>query len=99
MPEGLDGLRLDAAISRLFGLSRTTAAEIVSGGGASLDGKVSIKSDRVLANSMLEVDLPTPEPAVTRPPAAVPGLMVLHEDADVIVVDKPVGVAAHPSPG
>ena len=99
VPEGLDGLRLDAAISRLFGLSRTTAAEIVSGGGASLDGKVSIKSDRVLANSMLEVDLPTPEPAVTRPPAAVPGLMVLHEDADVIVVDKPVGVAAHPSPG
>ncbi len=99
VPEGLDGLRLDAAISRLFGLSRTTAAEIVSGGGASLDGKVSIKSDRVLANSMLEVDLPTPEPAVTRPPEAVPGLTVLHEDADVIVVDKPVGVAAHPSPG
>ena len=99
VPEGLDGLRLDAAISRLFGLSRTAAAEIVGSGGASLDGRVSIKSDRVLAGATLDVDLPSPDTAPGPPPQVVEGLRVVHEDDDILVVDKPVGVAAHPSPG
>jgi 23S rRNA pseudouridine1911/1915/1917 synthase len=99
VPEGLDGLRLDAAISRLFGLSRTAAADIVTGGGASLDGRVAMKSDRVSAGETLAVDLPEPEPSALPAPEVVEGLTVLHEDDEVIVVDKPVGVAAHPSPG
>jgi 23S rRNA pseudouridine1911/1915/1917 synthase len=99
VPEGLDGLRLDAAISRLFGLSRTAAAQIVTSGGASLDGKPAMKSDRVSAGETLDVDLPSPDTSHARPPEVVDGLTVLHEDDDVIVVDKPVGVAAHPSPG
>ena len=100
VPEGLDGMRLDAAISRLFGVSRTAAAQIVVDGGASLDGVPSAKSDRVTAGATLDVDLPSPEGAApARPPEVVPGLRVLHEDDDVLVVDKPVGVAAHPSPG
>jgi 23S rRNA pseudouridine1911/1915/1917 synthase len=99
VPEGLDGLRLDAAISRLFGVSRTAAAQIVSAGGASLDGVPSVKSDRVTAGATLDVDLPTAEAAPSRPPEVVPGLRVVAEDDDIVVVDKPVGVAAHPSPG
>jgi 23S rRNA pseudouridine1911/1915/1917 synthase len=99
VPEGLDGMRLDAAISRLFGVSRTTAAHIVTGGGASLDGVPSAKSDRVTAGATLDVDLPGPEQAPSRPPEVVAGLHVMHEDTDLLVVDKPVGVAAHPSPG
>jgi 23S rRNA pseudouridine1911/1915/1917 synthase len=99
VPEGLDGLRLDAAISRMFGLSRTVAAEIVSAGGATLDGRATVKSDRVLAGSSLEVDLPSPDTTPPPPPQVVEGLRVIHEDDDVLVVDKPVGVAAHPSPG
>jgi 23S rRNA pseudouridine1911/1915/1917 synthase len=99
VPEGLDGLRLDAAISRLFGLSRTAAAELVTGGGASLDGRVAMKSDRVSAGETLDVELPEPAPSELPAPEVVEGLTVLHEDDDVIVVDKPVGVAAHPSPG
>lgn len=99
VPEGLDGLRLDAAISRLFGLSRTAAAAIVEAGGASLDGRVSIKSDRVLAGATLDVDLPSPDTAPGPAPQVVEGLRVVHEDDDILVVDKPVGVAAHPSPG
>ncbi|MDP9498241.1 MAG: RluA family pseudouridine synthase [Actinomycetota bacterium] len=98
VPEGLDGLRLDAALSRLFGLSRTTAAEIIESGGASLDGRVRGKSDRVLAGARLEVDLPEPD-RVLPPPERVEGLRVVHEDDDIVVVDKPPGVAAHPSPG
>ena len=99
VPEGLDGLRLDAAISRLFGLSRTAAAEIVGAGGASLDGRISIKSDRVLAGATLDVDLPSPDTTPGPPPQVVEGLRVVHEDDDILIVDKPVGVAAHPSPG
>ncbi|MGZ6791614.1 MAG: RluA family pseudouridine synthase [Mycobacteriales bacterium] len=97
VPEGLDGLRLDAALSRLFGLSRTTAVTIIEAGGVSVDGRVRGKSDRVLAGATLEVELPEPERTPFAPPQVVEGLRVVHEDADIIVVDKPVGVAAHPS--
>ena len=99
VPEGLDGLRLDAAISRLFGLSRTAAADLVSAGGVSLDGVVSAKSERVTAGAVLDVDLPEPERSPLPPAQVVEGLRVVHEDDDIVVVDKPVGVAAHPSPG
>jgi len=99
VPEGLDGLRLDAALSRLFGLSRTAAATVIEGGGATLDGRSTIKSDRVVAGALLEVDLPSAAPTALAPPVVVEGLRVVHEDAAILVVDKPVGVAAHPSPG
>jgi 23S rRNA pseudouridine1911/1915/1917 synthase len=97
VPEGLDGLRLDAALSRLFGLSRTAAATVIENGGASLDGRVRTKSDRVLAGSVLEVELPSAAPTTFAPPQVVEGLRIVHEDDSIIVVDKPVGVAAHPS--
>jgi len=83
----------------MFGLSRTAAAGIVERGDASVDGTVRGKSDRLHAGAWLEVVLPAPpEPAVPdrRP---VDGLVVIYADDDVVVVDKPVGVAAHPSPG
>ena len=99
VPEGLDGLRLDAALSRLFGLSRSAAASIIDGGGASVDGRVRGKGDRVAAGAQLEVALPEPDTTWAAPPQVVEGLRVVHEDDDIIVVDKPVGVAAHPSPG
>ncbi|MGI8536683.1 MAG: RluA family pseudouridine synthase [Mycobacteriales bacterium] len=99
VPEGLDGMRLDAAISRLFGLSRTAAADLVGAGAASLDGQVSLKSERVTAGALLDVDLPDPARAPRPVPTVVEGLQVVHEDDDLLVVDKPVGVAAHPSPG
>jgi len=99
VPEGLDGLRLDAAISRLFGLSRTAAADLVGAGAASLDGRVSIKSERVTAGAELVVELPEPDRGDLPVPQVVQGLRVVHEDDDLLVVDKPVGVAAHPSPG
>ncbi|MDX6203672.1 MAG: rRNA synthase, partial [Frankiales bacterium] len=99
VPDGLEGLRLDAALSRLFGLSRTVAAELVAGGLATLDGKASSKSDRVSAGSWLEVVLPEPAQPISATPTPVEGMTILHEDGDIIVVDKPPFVAAHPSPG
>jgi len=100
VPEGLDGERLDAAIARMFGLSRTRAAELISGGDVLVGGRPAGKSDRVPAGEWLDVTLPPVETAPAAPrPEAVPGLTVVYEDADIVVVDKPAGVAAHPTPG
>lgn len=100
VPDGLDGMRLDQAISRLFGLSRTAAAALVEAGDAVVDGTARPKSDKVAAGAWLEVRLPEPQaPTDAIVPQAVPGLLVVYADDDIVVVDKPVGVAAHPSPG
>ncbi|GAB3811100.1 RluA family pseudouridine synthase [Micromonospora zhanjiangensis] len=99
VPDGLDGMRLDQAVSRLFGLSRTVAAALVEAGDALVDGVPRPKSDKVHAGAWLEVTLPAPATAVAVVPQAVPGLRVVFADDDIVVVDKPVGVAAHPSPG
>ncbi|QCB93881.1 RluA family pseudouridine synthase [Cellulomonas shaoxiangyii] len=101
VPDGLAGERVDAALSRLLGLSRTRAAEIAAAGGVRVDGREVGKSDRLHAGAWLEVDVvaatPAPEVAVVAEP--VPGMRIVHDDDDVVVIDKPVGVAAHPSPG
>ncbi|GAA0518213.1 pseudouridine synthase [Paractinoplanes deccanensis] len=100
VPDGLDGMRLDQAVSRLFGLSRTAAATLVEAGDALVDGIPRPKSDKVSAGAWLEVTLPSPvseQPPVVAQP--VHGLKVIYSDDDIVVVDKPVGVAAHPSPG
>jgi 23S rRNA pseudouridine1911/1915/1917 synthase len=98
VPEGLDGERLDAALARMFGLSRASAAELISSGQVLLGGRTAAKSERVPAGEWLDVTLPAAAPAVPVP-RAVPGLAVVYEDADIVVVDKPRGVAAHPTPG
>jgi 23S rRNA pseudouridine1911/1915/1917 synthase len=100
VPEGLDGERLDAALARMFGFSRTGAAELIAAGDVLIDGKPAMKSDRVTAGVELAVTLPAPpgsEPPV--PPERVEGMGIVYEDDDIIVVDKPRGVAAHPTPG
>jgi 23S rRNA pseudouridine1911/1915/1917 synthase len=99
VPEGLDGERLDTALARMFGLSRAQAADLIGNGDVLLDGLPAVKSDRVPAGHWLELTLPPPPGPVPVSPQPVPGLTVLYEDADIIVVDKPVGVAAHPTPG
>jgi len=98
VPDGLDGQRADAALSKLLGLSRTYASEVIEAGGARLDGVVIDKSTRLRAGAWLEVEWQEKaEPTVI--PQVVDGLSIVYEDDDIIVVDKPAGVAAHPSIG
>lgn len=97
VPEGLEGQRVDVALSRLLGFSRSAAAEIISDGGLLLGGRAAIKSDTVRAGMMLEVTMP--EVSAPSAPQPVEGMGILFEDEHVVVVDKPVGVAAHSSPG
>jgi 23S rRNA pseudouridine1911/1915/1917 synthase len=98
VPEGLEGERLDAALARLFGLSRSRAAELIGEGNVLVDGHPGAKSDRVLAGAPLRVTLPPP-PALPPDELPVPGMGIVYEDGDIVVVDKPPGVAAHPTPG
>jgi 23S rRNA pseudouridine1911/1915/1917 synthase len=99
VPEGLDGERLDAALARMFGLSRSAAADLIASGGVLVAGHPASKSDRVPAGEWLEVELPPPPAAPALNPRHVPGLTIVYEDSDVVVVDKPVGTAAHPTTG
>jgi 23S rRNA pseudouridine1911/1915/1917 synthase len=94
-------MRVDAGLARLLGLSRTVVAALAEDGRVEVDGRSAGKSDRLTAGSWLEVALPDLEPPapITGDEEQVAGLVVLHADDDVVVVDKPVGVAAHPSPG
>lgn len=98
VPDGLEGERLDAALARMLGYSRTKAAALVEAGHVRLDGRAPVKSERVRAGAWLELELPPTQP-VTATAEPVPGLRVIFDDDHVVVVDKPVGVAAHPSPG
>ena len=99
VPEGLEGERVDAAIARLLGLSRSRAATLAADGAVTLDHKVVGKSDRVSAGQWLEVSLPALREGPAVVPREVPGMSIVHDDSELIVVDKPAGVAAHPSVG
>ncbi|GHE87265.1 pseudouridine synthase [Amycolatopsis deserti] len=99
VPDGLDGMRVDAGLAKLLGLSRTVVAELAESGDVLLDGRPAGKSDRLSAGVLLEVTLPDPDNPVEVIAEPVEGLRILHDDDDIVVVSKPVGVAAHPSPG
>ncbi len=98
VPDGLAGERVDAALAKLMGFSRNFAAEVAEAGGVSVDGVVVGKSDRLHADSWLEVSW-QPREAPSIQPVIVPDLTIVYDDDDIVVVDKPVGVAAHPSIG
>jgi 23S rRNA pseudouridine1911/1915/1917 synthase len=99
IPEGLAGERVDAAIARMFGLSRTRAAELAAQGHVQLDGATVGKSDRVHEGGMLDVTIPRMADPLEVRPEFVEGIRILHEDDAIVVVDKPVGVVVHPTVG
>ena len=98
VPDGLAGERVDAALAKLMGFSRSFAAEVAEAGGVVVDGVTLGKSDRLRSDSWLEVTW-QPKVAPSIEPVIVPDLGIVFDDDDIVVVDKPVGVAAHPSVG
>ena len=95
VPEGLVGDRVDSVVSRMTGLSRTVCARLVDAGEVLIDGAPVSKSDRVAANQLLEVMIP--EPVSLEPKPTPADLPIVYEDEDIVVVNKPAGLAAHPS--
>ncbi|MGV8844915.1 RluA family pseudouridine synthase [Tessaracoccus sp.] len=100
VPPDLAGERIDSVAARITGHSRSRIEDLIAACGLTLDGAVVTKtSQRVTGGELLElVSDPRPQQAQVRPREAA-GMGIVHDDADVVVVDKPAGVAAHPSLG
>ncbi|MFD5867659.1 RluA family pseudouridine synthase [Corynebacterium sp. NPDC060344] len=99
VPPGLAGMRVDAGLAKLLGLSRTAAAELAEAGDVQVDGATVGKSDRLHEDAWLSVLLPEVKAPLMPKEELVEGMDVLYHDSDLVAVHKPVGVAAHPSVG
>ena len=99
IPEGLNQERVDAALSRLLGLSRNVIVGLIESGEISKLGKPIGKSDRVVTGDQIEVLMPAAKGEAKLVATPIDGLKVVYDDEYLIVIDKPVGIAAHPSPG
>ncbi|MBA8794300.1 23S rRNA pseudouridine1911/1915/1917 synthase [Friedmanniella endophytica] len=98
VPDGLAGERVDVGVAKLLGLSRSRVAELAADGLVRLDGAPAAKSDRLAAGVLLDIELPDERRADVGD-ALVEDLRIVYDDDHIVVVDKPVGVAAHPSVG
>lgn len=99
VPDGLVGERLDAALAKMLGLSRSAAAELCESGHVRLAGVVASKSDRVAVDQIVEVQMPEVVNRLEVIATDVPELTISYEDEHLVIIDKPAGVAAHPSVG
>ncbi|NBR54411.1 MAG: RluA family pseudouridine synthase [Micrococcales bacterium] len=97
--EGVAGLRADAGISKLLGISRAKVAEMIEVGLVSQNNQIIDKAEILVLAAWLEISLPKAKPALALVPELVPDLKVIYQDRDIVVVDKPAGIAAHPSVG
>jgi 23S rRNA pseudouridine1911/1915/1917 synthase len=99
VPEGLDGTRADAGVAKLLGMSRSSVAAIIELGLVQQNDTVIGKSDSLVSDAWLRITLPKPKAPLELVAENVEGLKVVYQDHDIVVVDKPAGVAAHPSVG
>jgi 23S rRNA pseudouridine1911/1915/1917 synthase len=99
VPESLAGERVDTGLARLFGVSRTRGAELIREGHVLVDGVRTGKSDRLVPGATLDVTIPAEADPLEVVPEVVDGIGIVHDDDAIVVIDKPVGVAVHPSMG
>ncbi|MDQ0826373.1 23S rRNA pseudouridine1911/1915/1917 synthase [Arthrobacter sp. B2I5] len=97
--EEYGGTRADAGLAGLLGVSRSVAASLLAEGNVLNRGKALGKSAKLVAGDVLDVTVPERRDPLEVVEEIVEGLNILLDDDDFVVVDKPVGVAAHPSPG
>lgn len=98
VPDGLVGERCDVALAKLLGFSRSFAAEVIDAGGLEVNGITARKSDKLPMDAWMSVEWQEKTGPVLEP-TPVESLGIVYEDDDLVVVDKPAGVAAHPSLG
>ena len=98
VPDGLAGLRADYAAGRLFGVARARVEQTAANGGLRLNGQPIAKSERLKAGALLEIDIDQPRVIQVHPQLAE-NVQIIYDDADLVVIDKPAGIAAHPSLG
>ncbi|WP_288817019.1 S4 domain-containing protein, partial [uncultured Varibaculum sp.] len=96
LPDLVQGMRLDQVLASELQLSRSLVAKLIKQCDVKVNGKIPRKSAEVFPGDQVEVLLPDASPKSLETPFELP---VLFEDADIVVVNKPVGVAAHTAPG
>jgi 23S rRNA pseudouridine1911/1915/1917 synthase len=94
--ETLEGERCDVGLSRLTGESRANCVTLIEQSRVTINSKVAQKSARLSFGDVIEVDLPDPDLHEAEPTVVLP---IVFEDDSFVVIDKPAGVAAHPSQG
>ncbi len=90
--------RVDRWVAEATGLSRSHVQKLISAGNLTADG-VPLRSNAVVGpGTALRLVVPEPEPLDLVPAPEIP-LRIVHEDDDLLIVDKPAGLVVHPSPG
>ncbi|MDR2647818.1 MAG: RluA family pseudouridine synthase [Oscillospiraceae bacterium] len=97
VPEEYDGMRLDKALGLLMGQSRSFAQGAVKSGAVLLNGRLAQKSAVLKANDQIICTCAPPSEIIAKP-ENIP-LDVRYEDGDMLIVNKPQGMVAHPAPG
>jgi len=97
--EEFDGERVDSALAKILELSRSTVADLLNSGDVLQGKKPLSKSDRLQPGDRLTVVMPAPFDPLELRPTPIEELEIVYDDDDVVVVNKPVGCAAHASPG
>lgn len=99
VPQEMDGERVDSAIAKLLEMSRSNVADLLNAGDVIQGKKPLSKSDRVKVGDRITVVMPVPFDPLELRPTPIEELEIVYDDEDVVVVNKPVGCAAHASPG
>lgn len=100
LPEALDGERLDRVVAMLCDVTRTVAADLVDAGEVLVDGEaVRRRSTRVRHDQVVSLTVPEPRPDFVVEADDTVEFSVVHEDDDVLVIDKPAGLVVHPGAG
>ena len=94
-----DGQRVDTALAKVLELSRSVVADLLNAGDVLQGKKPLSKSDRVSAGDRLTVLMPAIYDPLELKETPIDTLEIVYDDDDVVVVNKPVGCAAHASPG
>jgi 23S rRNA pseudouridine1911/1915/1917 synthase len=99
VPDGAGPERLDRFLAaRMDGWTRSAIRKLIDGGRVTVDGDTAPKAGLAIESGAgVEVALPPDEPT-TIEPESIP-LIVLHEDDDLVVIDKPAGLVVHPAHG
>jgi len=94
-----DGQTVDTALAKVLELSRSVVADLLNAGDVLQGKKPLSKSDRVSAGDRLTVLMPAIYDPLELKETPIDTLEIIYDDDDVVVVNKPVGCAAHASPG
>jgi 23S rRNA pseudouridine1911/1915/1917 synthase len=98
LPESARGRRLDQTLADMMpGQSRATLQRLIRQGRVTSDGRPARPAHRIRGGERILVEIPPPAPSGLEPEAIA--LEILHEDADLIAINKPPGLTVHPGAG